>query len=362
MFRVKLLKTTTNNNNFLNIRIMKKTIMLLAGALMLMGSASAQNTAESLFKSGKAAFAAYDKDLGTMQVTPDKVDKDQMAANLLQGFADFEQALPLDSVKQLNKDGSLKKIKTKYSKDIVSIMCSHISDLLTVGDNFYQAQKNAEAANVYGKYCSLIKSPMALENKVPQPADTIMGQILFMKGLCEYNIPDDLAAFQSFDQSMKYGFTGKLFNVNTGDYKAACLARHLQTILDSKDYAKAYSLLEGAIAAEPANATYQCMLGDVYTNDSTKTGDEALNAYKKAVELNPKYPDALYRAGHGLWKKVQDYLNAHPDATNEQAAPIVVPLYEEALGYLERAKENGQSGTEAFIDNIKYGLDFLKKK
>ncbi|UKI44400.1 MAG: tetratricopeptide repeat protein [Porphyromonadaceae bacterium] len=60
------------------------------------------------------------------------------------------------------------------------------------------------------------------------------------------------------------------------------------------------------------------MLGDVYTNDTTKTADEAIAAYKKAIELNPKYPDALYRAGHGLWKKVQDYLNAHPDATNEQ--------------------------------------------
>ena len=123
---------------------------------------------------------------------------------------------------------------------------------------------------------------------------------------------------------MKYGFTGKLFGVNTGDYKAASLARYLQTILDKKEYAKAYTLLEGAIAAEPANATYQCMLGDVYTNDTTKTADEAVAAYKKAIELNPKYPDALYRAGHGLWKKVQDYLQSHPDATNEQAAPCLL--------------------------------------
>lgn len=140
--------------------------MLLASALMLAGSASAQNTAESLFKSGKAAFEAYDKDLGTMQLSPDKVDKDQMAANLLKGFADFQEALPLDSVKKLNKDGSLKKIETKYSKKIVPILCAHIGDLLTVGDNYYQAQKNAEASAVYGKYCQLIKSPMAIENKV----------------------------------------------------------------------------------------------------------------------------------------------------------------------------------------------------
>ena len=341
---------------------MKKTIMLLASALMLAGSASAQNTAESLFKSGKAAFEAYDKDLGTMQLSPDKVDKDQMAANLLKGFADFQEALPLDSVKKLNKDGSLKKIETKYSKKIVPILCAHIGDLLTVGDNYYQAQKNAEASAVYGKYCQLIKSPMAIENKVVQPADTIMGQIYFMKGLCDYNMNSDMDAFAAFGEAMKYGFTGKLFGVNTGDYKAASLARYLQTILDKKEYAKAYTLLEGAIAAEPANATYQCMLGDVYTNDTTKTADEAVAAYKKAIELNPKYPDALYRAGHGLWKKAQDYLQSHPDATIEQAAPVVIPLYEEALGYLERAKENGQTGTEAFIDNIKYGLNILKPK
>lgn len=341
---------------------MKKTIMLLAGALMLTGSVSAQNTAESLFKSGKEAFAAYDKDLGTMQLSPDKVDKDQMATNLLKGFADYEAALPLDSVKQLNKDGSVKKIKTKYSKDIVATMSSHISDLLSVGDTYYQAQKNAEASAVYGKYLQLIKSPMAVEHKVVVPADTLLGQIYFMKGLCDYNRNADMEAFSAFDQAVKYGFTGKIFGVNTVDYKAACLARHLQTILDKKDYANAYSLLEGAISAEPNNATYQCMLGDVYSNDSTKVGDEAINAYKKAIELNPKYQDALYRAGIALFQKVQKYLNAHQDATNEQAAPYIIPLYTDALNYFKSAKENGQTGTDQYIETIEYALNILAPK
>lgn len=341
---------------------MKKSFMLLAGALMLAGSAFAQNPAEALFKSGKAAFDAYDKDLAVMQMSSDKVDKIQMAANLMKGFADLEQALPLDSVKQLNKDGSVKKIKTKYSKDIVAMLSGHINDLLTVGDNFYQEEKHADASAVYGKYCQLIKSPMAIENKVPQPADTIMGQIYFMKGLCDYNTQSDLAAFEAFNQALKYGFSGALFGVKTSDYKAACLARHLQGMIEKKDHAGAYGLLNSAMAAEPENAIYVCMLGDVLSNDSTKNTDEALNAYKKAITLNPNYSEALYRAGIGLWKKVQDYLNANPDATNDQARPVIVPLYEEALGYLETAKANGQTGTDAYIENIKYALDFLKKK
>ncbi|UKI44399.1 MAG: hypothetical protein L6U16_02095 [Porphyromonadaceae bacterium] len=32
------------------------------------------------------------------------------------------------------------------------------------------------------------------------------------------------------------------------------------------------------------------------------------------------------------------------------------------LVILKELKKNGQTGTEAFIDNIKYGLDFLKPK
>ena len=54
---------------------MKKSFMLLAGALMLAGSAFAQNPAEALFKSGKAAFDAYDKDLAVMQMSPIKWTK-----------------------------------------------------------------------------------------------------------------------------------------------------------------------------------------------------------------------------------------------------------------------------------------------
>lgn len=339
---------------------MKKTIMLLASALMLAGSASAQNTAESLFKSGKAAFEAYDKDLGTMQLSPDKVDKDQMAANLLKGFADFQEALPLDSVKKLNKDGSLKKIETKYSKKIVPILCAHIGDLIPVAGSYFDAQKFDIAASVYAKYLQYINSPMAANNKVLMPADTVMGKIYFLKGLSEYYIKSDKDAILSFNQALKLGFSGEEFKVKTSDYIDATLARLLEAMLNSKDFEAAYSLMDDVIKESPTNPTYQFLLGDVYYNDSTKVNGEAEAAYKKCLELDQNNAYANYKMGVISYNKAQDYLRSHSDSNDKELAPFLIPLYEEALVFFEKAKDNGQTGTEAFIKNIKYGLDIMK--
>ena len=141
---------------------MKKTILLLACASMLAGSAYAQSDVESLYKSGKEAFAAYDKDFAKTQLNQ-PVDTAAMLGNLMKGFQDFEAALPLDSVKtnKIDKKTGLPKVKTKYSKEMVALMAGHIGDLTAAGNMYYTSKQYAEGAYAFGRYCELIQSPMA---------------------------------------------------------------------------------------------------------------------------------------------------------------------------------------------------------
>ena len=107
------------------------------------------------------------------------------------------------------------------------------------------------------------------------------------------------------------------------------------------------------------------MKGELYASDSTKNVDDAIAMYKKSVELNPKNADANFNVGYYLWKKGQEAINAAPaNATNDQIAPQVVPVYKEALPYLQKALEINPEypSVKAVIENINYGLGILDKK
>lgn len=344
---------------------MKKSILLLACAAMLAGSAYAQGDVESLYKSGKAAFAAYDKDYAKMSLQQ-PVDTNAMLSNLMQGFHDFEAAMPLDSVPtgKIDKKTGLPKVKTKYSKEMAATIAGHIADLANAGNNYYTMKKYTDGAYAFNRYCEYVNSPLAKANNVTVPADTILGQVRFFEGLCDYYIPDYDKAFYAFDKALKLGYTGKEFNLNIADYKADCFGKILQPLLDAKKFDEAYAAVDKQIASEPNNSAYYYMKGSLYASDSTKTADQIIAMYKKAVELNPKNADANFNVGYYLWKKGQDAINAAPsNATNAQIAPQVVPVYKEALPYLNKALEINpeMNNAKAVVENINYGLSILDK-
>ena len=123
---------------------MKKMILLGAAAIMMASSASAQmslvkdlskkatsgnpmemievlqqiepaftnpesaNDVLTWYTAGKAAFGVYDEMYKATILQPDAADPEMMGAALLSGYEYFMKALPLDSVPEVNKDGSLK--------------------------------------------------------------------------------------------------------------------------------------------------------------------------------------------------------------------------------------------------------------
>mgnify|MGYP001161749086 CR=1 FL=1 len=84
-------------------------------------NAETKDQAKTWFVAGKANMGIYDQCMAMLQLGKD-ADKELMATSLMTAFNDFKVALPLDSVKQTNKDGSFKldkktglpKIKTEY--------------------------------------------------------------------------------------------------------------------------------------------------------------------------------------------------------------------------------------------------------
>ena len=110
------------------------------------------SNAQAWFLAGKAAFGIYDQ-LNTKKMLNQAVDADLMSTSLMQGFEYLQKALPLDSVAETNKDGSLKldkngnkKIKTKYAQEIVGLLTGHFGDVAQLGNDGLMSENWKQAA------------------------------------------------------------------------------------------------------------------------------------------------------------------------------------------------------------------------
>lgn len=113
-------------------------------------------------------------------------------------------------------------------------------------------------------------------------------------------------------------------------------------MMERVDEAKAE--LEAAINSEPTNPLYYYFLGYLY--DFQEDGDNAIEQYKKAIELNPEYYEANYNLGVVYYNKAREILSAlnslSLDEYRKQESSYLDSAavhFREALPYFEKAAE-----------------------
>jgi len=344
---------------------MKKTVLMLACAACFAGAAVAQDAA-SLFQQGKAALEKFD------QMSADQIKAKMQNPNapdatlaertdlLLNGMALLQQALPLDSVKETNKDGSYKidkktgrpKIKTKYSKDIVPLLKNHVGDVATAGNTALQASDWATCYKAFSAYSKILEAP----NMELTPTPEARAEAGFFEGYSAYMLKDYAGAFPALKRAVDLGYKEN----QVVDFKNSCVANMIQTLIDAKKFDDANSLIDGLVNMEPQNAFNQDIKGFVVEQE--KGMKEALPFYKKSAELDPNFADAQLNIGRCMYKEAEDIIDANPNATNAQLAPKLVPLYKQMLPVFEKVMTLDPNNKQAtrFIEDIKYKLDLLK--
>jgi len=376
---------------------MKKFILFGAAAIMMAGSATAQislvkdlakhaassklddlkgvltNIAPALtnpesandvltwYTAGKAAFGVYDE-LYKQKLMQQPVDNAEMTKALTDGFTYYQKALTLDTIVETNKDGSIKynkdgskKVKTKYSKDIVSVLTGHVGDIANVGNECLQNNDWAGAAAAFGNYADIASSPLAIANGVNADAET-MSQVRFFQGYSQYQIQDYANAYDNFTKARNLGYTDN----NIVDFQTSSLANLVQTMLDNKEYDKAYNFIDNAMAGDPNNATLHDIKG--FTKELELGVDEALPYYLKATEVDPTYANAQFDVGRCYYLQAQKIIDDNPNATTKELVPKVKPLYDKAIPYLKKALELNPENTKSksVLDDIDYKLSQMQ--
>lgn len=378
---------------------MKKTILLGAAAIMMAFSASAQmslvkdlakkatsgnvmematvldqiepaftnpesaNDVLTWYTAGKAAFGIYDE-MYKMKIMQQPVDDKMMNQALSAGFEYFQKALPLDSVVELdkagapklNKDGS-KKVKTKYSKEIISALTAHMGDIANAGNVYLQASDWENAADAFGNYADIASSPFAIANGVAA-ADSTLSQVRFFQGYSQYQIKDYADAYENFTKARKLGYTDN----NIVDFQTSSLANMVQGMLDNNEYDKAYNFIDNALSADPNNGTLHDIKG--FTVELKDGVDAALPFYRKATEVDPTYANGFFDVGRCLYLQAQKIIDENPNATNSQLIPKIKPIYDDAIPFLKKASELNPDDTKAknVLDDILYKFEVMGVK
>lgn len=352
-------------------------------------NAETKDDAKTWYVAGKANFAIYDKQQTAMMMKQ-PIDTALMGGSVVEGYKYFMAALPLDSVKQLEKDGSYKlekdgsiKVKTKYSKEIVNTLVTRHEDFNRAGGLLYDSKRYKEAAEAWGIYSSLPYSGLAERSKFVV-ADTILGMTAYYQGIALWQAGDVNKAVGAFANARKLGYKHK----EAYDYALSCAAQakdnvaivaiaeeaykefggkdiqYLNVLINDKlskeEFDDAETLINDALKVDANNAELLNLKGLIVENKGNE--DAALDEFKKAIEIDNTLAQGYFNAGRIVMKKVVAQQKAMETMNRSDYAKakeeVLIPLLKEALPYMERAYQLDDTNANAkrILSNIYYQL------
>ena len=135
--------------------------------------------------------------------------------------------------------------------------------------------------------------------------------------------------------------------------------------LQARNFDRAFEIINKALEAEPNNAQYYVIQGVLFENNEQK--DQAIEAYKKATELDANSADGLFNYGRMLCDKAFAAADAAPTDANAYttyAEENILPFFTQAADVLERAYESANANPEStitgdilnYLENVYYNL------
>ncbi len=167
-------------------------------------------------------------------------------------------------------------------------------------------------------------------------------------------------AYQMQDEPRKLRYSQQaLDKFGTSDPKF--LQRVVNSYIESKDFDKAKTMLNNAIAADPNNAAYYLSLGVLLEQQNDFKG--AKEAYQKAVTIEPDGALNNLYFGRMLVQEYNDLdegaANMSQQEYNKYNYETMRPIILEAVKYLEKAYQLDNEQTDAlrYLKNIYYVLN-----
>lgn len=319
--------------------------------------------AQTYYVPGKQLYKMYDDAIGHQQVfgnVPAELAP-LMPMMVFKGFDYYMQALPLDTVIEVDKKG-VEKVKAKYSKEMIGSMVGHLNDYNNMAIQCFNEGDYANAFHGWKIYATLAENPTfadAMDKMMP--ADSTLAPIIYNQGLAAWQLQDFENAYKCWLHAIQKGYGDKetydlalaaadRWGNNQAVIEMAAIADQafpsdfnyigiiINQYLRDKNYDKAIQVIDQALAKNPQESQYYVIKGVIF--EQQEKMDEAQDLYKKAYDLNPENQSAVSRLGFVTFQKAY---NAYNDAPADEAefakafATTLKPMLLEAVPLLEKA-------------------------
>ncbi len=263
--------------------------------------------------------------------------------------------------------------------------------LLTFSNTMINAAVEAYTANEYAKATDYFEKKLALDKASIFKSDAVLDTaIMYNTGLAAMSAKQYQKAIKYFTECARYGYNGgpsyaQIINaykqlgdtVKSVEIMRQAVAEYpeeqsisvelINYYMMSDQPGEAISILDKAIEKEKTNASFYLAKGTAL--DKLGRQDDAIEVYKKALEVKPDFADAYYNIGVIYFNrgvKQFDVANAVP--TSDQAHYEIEKnksddQFKIAVPYLEKAVETNPK--DSFIleqlKNLYYRLKMMDK-
>lgn len=363
-------------------------------AKMLEGAMTDPTTAGNVktwYLAGKNAFQTWQTGWEQLQIggNPDKV---KMSKAIVDGFDFYTKAFTMDTI---ITDPVKGKFKAKYSKEMAKTIAGNTNNFYDAGVYLYEANDLKKAYRAWEIF-TMIPSMAQLGKEVPAaPADSIMAQTYYNMGIFAYQADMKPESLLSFLKAAEYGqgevaydnalsmaaelndieAMEKIANEGFNKYgKQTYIGSLVNVYVKNGDFEKALTMVNKALDANPDNAVLYNVKGVLIenrTNDENISPEEAerctveaMENYRKAVELDSNNADARFNYGRVIANKAYKTSDDAADCTNDEYTKlkeeVINPLFHQAATHLEKSIEiNPEANRQAFVilKNIYYNLN-----
>lgn len=305
-------------------------------------------------------------------------NEDAMYKALYDGYKYYLKAVELDTLP--NEKG---KVKPKYLKNIQKDLLNNTDGYNNGAVHQFNNKKDYKGAYDYWNIILEIRDlPFMAPMAKKMPSDSIYAQIEYNASLAAYYSDDRALSVKAHERAKGNGYEqnsvyqrlvqeysiardtvnliatlnegNQLFGDTDVERKHADGSTYykkedfygislMNLYISSQQYDKAFEVLNEILPKSPENYDLWNVKGNLHENQGET--EEAIKCFQKALELNPKFADALGSMG-------RIYFNQAVEKDNELSTSItntaeynkakeqeVLPLYRQALPYFEQAHQ-----------------------